>query len=219
MAKKEFTGVNITLPTCRLAYPQVFEKKYNELKKKEEYSVTMLFDKASGALEQKGETTIKDVEGKKVCMTLKEAMILAAKNEFGTQVDLATLDLKRIKDGDAKDKAEFAGQWIVKASTTLKAPGVVFGYIDPATGDLKKVLEPDEIYSGVYANVQVTAKAYVGPKGNGVTLYLNHVQKVKDGEPMSGGPKVTDVFEELDIEEAAIGVAEGAGDDMEGMFS
>ena len=106
MAKKEFTGVNITLPTCRLAYPNVFEMKYNELKKKEEWAVTMLFTK--------------DTDLSK----LKQAMITAAKNEFGADVDLKTLDLKRIIDGDEKDRAEFQGQWIVKAATRLKAPGV-----------------------------------------------------------------------------------------------
>lgn len=199
MAKKEFTGITITLPTCRLAYPVLFEQKYNELKKKEEWAVTMLFDKKTADLSK-----------------LKQAMVQAAKNEFGADVDLKTLDLKRIIDGDSLNaKGEprpeyYKGQWVVKAATRLKAPGVV-------DSKLNKILDPSEIYSGVYANVNVTVKAYAQPN-TGVTLYLNHVQKVKDGEPIAGGPQVKDVFEELDIDENEVQVIED-GEDMEGMFS
>lgn len=199
MAKKEFTGITITLPTCRLAYPVLFEQKYNELKKKKEWAVTMLFDKKTADLSK-----------------LKQAMVQAAKNEFGADVDLKTLDLKRIIDGDSLNaKGEprpeyYKGQWVVKAATRLKAPGVV-------DSKLNKILDPSEIYSGVYANVNVTVKAYAQPN-TGVTLYLNHVQKVKDGEPIAGGPQVKDVFEELDIDENEVQVIED-GEDMEGMFS
>jgi hypothetical protein len=197
MAKKEFTGVNITLPTCRLAYPVVFEKQLNTLKGKEEWAVTMLYDKKTADLSK-----------------LKEAIVKAAKLEFSLDVDLKTLNLKRIIDGDTKDdqgndrRSEYKGQWIVKAATRLKAPGVV-------DKSCQKILDPGEIYSGVYANVNVTVKAYTLPS-RGVTLYLNHIQKVRDGEPISGGPRVEDVFEEMNIDAAEAAVAtEG----MDGMFS
>lgn len=184
MAKKEFTGVNLTLPECRLAFPVVFQKKLNDLKGKEEWAVTMLFDK-------------------KTDMTpLKQAMVKAAKQEFGPDVDLKTLDLKRIQDGDTKDRAEYKGMWVVKAATRLKAPGVV-------GPDVQPILDPNEIYSGVYARVNVTVKAYTLPQ-KGVTLYLNHVQKTKDGEAFAGGPQAKDVFEAIGVEEGE--VAAGSSD-------
>jgi hypothetical protein len=199
MAKKEFTGINLTLPTGRLAYPVVFEQKYNDLKKKDEWAVTILFDKKTADLSK-----------------LKATIVQAAKNEFGANVDLKTLDLKRIIDGDLPNaKGEprpdyYKGQWVVKAATRLKAPGVV-------DAQLNKILDPSEIYSGVYANVNVTVKAYSQPN-QGVTLYLNHLQKVKDGEPIAGGPQVKDVFAELDIDENEV-VATDDSDEMAGMFS
>ena len=192
MAKKEFKGVNITLPLCRLAYPVLFEQKYNDLKKKDEWAVTILFDKKTADLSK-----------------LKAAIIQAAKLEFGPDVDLTTLDLKRIIDGDTKDREEFKGQFMVKAATRLKAPGVV-------DSQLQKILDPSEIYSGVYAHVNVTVKAYAMPN-KGVTLYLNHVQKVKDGEAFAGGPKAADVFEELEITETETNT-EGVGAEMDSMF-
>ena len=191
MAKKEFTGINLTLPECRRAYPVLFEMKYNELKKKEEWAVTMLFDKKTADLTK-----------------LKNTMVQAAKNEFGPDVDLKSLDLKRIQDGDLKDRSEYQGQWVVKAATRLKAPGVV-------DTRLNKIIDPSEIYSGVYAQVNVTVKAYSQPN-KGVTLYLNHVCKRKDGDPIAGGPKATDVFEELEIDDS---MAANPEVEEEGMFS
>ena len=115
MAKKEFTGVNITLGPCRIAFPAVFEKKRNDLSGKDEYSVVMLFDKATADMSK-----------------LKTAMVQAAKNEFGEDVDLKELDMKRIKDGDTKDREEFKGQFTVNAKTRLKAPGVVDAKMEKA---------------------------------------------------------------------------------------
>ena len=200
MAKKEFTGVNLTTPECILMYPAVFEAKFNDLKKKDEWTVTMLFDKTTNDMAK-----------------LKAGMVQAAKNEFGVDIDLKSLDLRRIQDGDkptstGKDRpAACKGMWVVKAATRLSQPGVV----DKA---LNKILDPSEIYSGVYAHVNVTIKAYKGPQGDGVTFYLNHVQKVKDGEALTGGPKSEDVFEALDLGEDDVDLM-GGSEDMEEMFS
>lgn len=189
--KKEFTGVNVVTPVCRLAFPAIFEKK-PDFNGKLVYSVVMVFEKSIDL------------------SVLKKAMIQAARNEFGNDVDLSSLDMKRIKDGDLKDREEFKNSFTVNAKTTLKAPGVV-------DAQCQKIIDPSEIYSGVYANVALTAKGYRGPSGNGVTFYLNHIQKVKDGEPFAGGPSTSDVFEELNIEEPAM-EAESMGTE-EDMFT
>jgi len=205
MAKKEFTGVNLSTPECILMYPVVFEAKHNELKGKDEWSVTMLFDKATTDMAK-----------------LKAGMIQAAKNEFGADVDLKSLNLKRIQDGDeptatGKDRpAACKGMWVVKAATRLNAPGICGPKLDPRTGKLEKITDPSEIYSGVYAHVNVTIKAYKGPQGNGVTFYLDHVQKVRDGEALSGGPKSEDVFEALDLETEELTTE---STEMDGLFN
>ena len=191
MAKKEYTGVNLTTPLCRIAFPAVFAPKA-DLNGKEQYSVTMLFDKKTADLSK-----------------LKNALVQAAKNEFGPEVDLKTVNMKRIVDGDTKDRTEFKGMWVVKAKTALAAPGVV-------DAKLNKIIDPSEIYSGVYVHVNITAKSYTMPE-KGVTFYLNHVQKVKDGEPFVGGSAPETVFEALDIPADAPGAAVFAAED-EAMF-
>jgi len=189
MAKKEFTGVNLTTPVCRLAFPFVFSKTMN-LNGKEEYSVVMLFDKAADLSK------------------IKAAIIQAAKNEFGPDVDLKTLNLKRIRDGNTMNREEFKEKWVIRAKTMLGQPGVV-------DKQLNKIIDPSEIYSGVYAHVNITAKAYTIPD-KGVTFYLNHVQKVKDGEPFSMRNQPKDVFEELEIVADTTDVSDK---EAEGMFS
>jgi hypothetical protein len=198
MAKKEFTGVNVTTPICRLAFPALFEKrpKFGSTdESKGEYSVVMLFDKTQDL------------------SVLKNAMLQAARNEFGTNVDLRSLDLKRIKDGDQPNsegvqRPEFKGKWVIRAKTSLGQPGVV-------DASLNKIIDPAEIYSGVYAHVNVTAKAYTMPS-KGVTFYLNHVQKVKDGEPFQKGAQAQDVFEELNL--GADTQAPTQDKELDGMF-
>ncbi len=196
MAKKEFTGVNVTTPLCRLAFPALFEKKpkFGQTDAtKGEYSVVMVFDK--------------DADLSK----LKNAIVQAAKNEFGGNVDLKTLDLKRIRDGNTLERDEFKDKYIIRAKTSLGQPGVV-------DAKLNKILDPSEIYSGVYVHVNLTAKAYALPQ-KGVTFYLNHVQKVKDGEPFSMRNAPKDVFEELELK-ADDGVVDTQASDkeLEGMF-
>ena len=187
MAKKEWTGVDVTTPECRLTFPAVFNTATN-LNGKEEYSVTMLFEKTADMSK------------------LKAAMVQAAKNEFGEEVDLKTLDMKRIRDGNTKEYAEYQDKFFIKAKTN-RQPGVV-------DGNLNKILDPSEIYSGVYARVALTAKAYTHP-AQGVTFYLQHVQKVKDGEPfVGGGKKAEDVFQALEVDEVEVQVTED-----DGMFS
>jgi hypothetical protein len=190
MAKKPFTGVNLTTPLCRLAFPFVFGKTMN-LNGKEEYSVVMVFERDADLT------------------ALKKALVQAAHNEFGPDVDLKALDLKRIRDGNTMDRPEFKDKWIVRAKTGLGQPGVVDKKVN-------KIIDPSEIYSGVWAHVNITAKAYTLPS-KGVTFYLNHVQKVKDGEPFVGKSNPGDVFSELDIPQT--GSADVKVSDMDGLFS
>jgi hypothetical protein len=191
MAKKEFTGVNITTPICRLAFPFIFQKTKN-LNGKEEYSTVMLFDKTE------------DIS------KLKNAIVQAAKNEFGPDVDFKTIDVKRVRDGDTMNRVEFKGKWVVRAKTAMGQPGVV-------DKNLNKIIDPSEIYSGVYARVNITAKSYTLPS-KGVTFYLNHVQKVKDGEPFSMRAQAEDVFEALNIPDAAPENAVATEKDLDAVF-
>lgn len=48
------------------------------------------------------------------------------------------------------------------------------------------IISPDDLYPGCYVMAEVAAGTYDTDGNRGVTFYLNHVMKVKDGERMGG---------------------------------
>jgi len=57
------------------------------------------------------------------------------------------------------------------------------------------IMDPTQIYSGIYANVCVNFSPYLYQTKKGIGAYLGPVQKVADGEPLSAiAPKAKDVF-------------------------
>jgi hypothetical protein len=86
---------------------------------------------------------------------------------------------------------------------TYNPPGVV--------GPKLERLDEADLYSGCYARAKVVFKAYQY-KGDGITCYLQHVQKVKDGESLAGFTKAEDCFEAIEGTETDASPAEA--DDM-----
>lgn len=85
-----------------------------------------------------------------------------------------------LRDGEEKadDHPEYAGHIFFNCSSTTK-PGLVDINLNP-------ILDATEIYSGMYARVSVNLFAYNTNGNKGVGVGLNNVQKVADGESLSG---------------------------------
>lgn len=73
---------------------------------------------------------------------------------------------------------ECRGCWVFTASSKTR-PTVV-------DGNMQAILDPAQLYSGMYANVGVTFFGYNAPQNKGVGVALDNVQKVADGEPLGG---------------------------------
>jgi hypothetical protein len=84
-----------------------------------------------------------------------------------------------------------------------KRPGLV-------NANVEDIIDESDFYGGCYARAQVNAAAY-DQKGNaGVSLYVNHIQKLRDGESFgSAARNASDVFEP---------VTEGGSKTAGGMF-
>ena len=172
-------GEKMTTPTGRVSFPYLFEKaKSLDPEKDGKYEVTLYIPKTEDISKLRANL-------EKVC---REA--------FGAKFQsLEKLKHQPIKDGDEKDPSDAAyGHWIVRAKSS-KRPVVVDGSRSP-------IESKDAIYGGCYGRINVTPASYAIPTGWGVTLYLNAVQKVKDGERFGGGGvSAEDVFEALAVEE------------------
>ena len=95
------------------------------------------------------------------------------------------------KDGDTeKDDENYEGCYFLNANASeSRRPKL----IDRACND---VLDQDEVYSGCYAKVKIGLFSYSASGNKGIGAGLEVIQKVRDGERLSGGNS-TDGFEVL----------------------
>ena len=132
---------------------------------------------------------------------LEEAVVAAAVAEWGTKAE-ADYDEGRIRspllDGNELTKAReekgkkgdaYAGKVVVRASTTFNkngenAPGGV--YVCDENAVEIDFANRGKIYNGAYVVAIVSPSAYSISGERGVTLYLQGVQFVKDGERLRG---------------------------------
>lgn len=129
-----------------------------------------------------------DPETKKFMKALQDAVNAAAKEKFG-QVPKKLK--KPWKDGDEEDdRPEWEGAWVVNAKSKSR-PGVVDRALQP-------VMDAEQLYSGAYYRASVSEWCWqheVG--GKGVSLNLDNVMWVKDGEPFSSRSKAEDDFSDF----------------------
>jgi hypothetical protein len=186
----------VNTPEFRVSYPKVFKPERNDLNGKDEFSLVALFAKDADL------------------STLKAACKAAGENKWGTDTKKWPKNLRlpfrdqaeREKEDDNGDA--FMPDGYVKGAMFLnlksqKRPGLV-------DANLQDVLDENDFYGGCYARAQVNAAAY-DQKGNaGVSLYVNHIQKLRDGESFGSAKRnASDVFEKVDAD---------AGDSEGGMF-
>ena len=81
---------------------------------------------------------------------------------------------------------ECKGCWVFTASSK-DAPFVV-------DAQVQKIIDPTQVYSGMWGNVNVAFFAYNSNGKKGIGCALNGVQKVRDGEPLSGRVTAEEAF-------------------------
>ena len=92
-----------------------------------------------------------------------------------------------LRDGDAeRDDEAYKGAYFVNANSTT-APQIVDKAVQP-------ILDRAEVYSGCYARVSINFYAFNTNGNKGIACGLGNIQKVRDGEPLSGRPSAADDF-------------------------
>lgn len=158
----------ITTGEVRLSYVNVFEPQARP-GSEPKYSVTVLVPKSDAAT--------------------KAAIDAAIQAAINTGITKCWNGVKPpapaicVHDGDGPRPsdgqpfgAECRGHWVFTASSK-NAPSVVDKNVQP-------ILDKKEVYSGIYGRVNVSFFAYNNNGKKGVGCGLNHVQKLRDGEPL-----------------------------------
>lgn len=157
----------------RFSYAHVFEPAAIEEGQEKKYSVAIIIPKSN----------------KKLIAKIKEAIDAAieeGKAKFGGKIP-ATLK-KPLRDGDEErpDDEAYKNAYFINANSARK-PGVVDENLDP-------ILDKDEFYSGCYGRASVNFYAFNVSGNKGVACGLNNLQKLADGERLSGGSTAEEDF-------------------------
>jgi hypothetical protein len=170
----------IVTPVFRVSYPNVFKPKRNDLSGKDEYSLVALFDKGADLTALK-----KEVDA---VLTKK----FGEKSKWPKNLRLPFRDQgERIDAAKEKDKAPPAGYEAGAIMLNLKSemrPGIV-------GPDMQEIIDTAEFYAGCYARASISVYAYDNKGNRGASFGLQYLQKMKDGDTLSGRPKLEDAFE------------------------
>jgi hypothetical protein len=100
-----------------------------------------------------------------------------------------------LHDGDrAKENGEPFGEecrgcWVISASSKQK-PGIV-------DSSLQDIINPSDIYSGMYARVTIRFFAYDSNGKRGIGCGLGNVMKMRDGDALSGHASAKEDFADI----------------------
>lgn len=163
----------IKTPKFRVSYPKVFKPELNKLSKKMEYSLVALFANGQDltAMYAAAEEALKEEFGENKAKWPKNL-----KNPFKKQEDRADVETGVLPSGHE------AGAIYMNLKSSQK-PGLV-------DQQVQHITDESSFYAGCWAIASVNCKAYNFEDGvsTGVAFYLNNIQKVADGEPLSPRP-------------------------------
>lgn len=162
----------------RLSYCNLFEaKKFSANDNSDpKYSVTILIPKNT----QDGQKTIANIQA-----AIKAAVEKGAQRHFGGRIP--TTVSHTLRDGDAETddlgelknikNPELKGHMYMRLATKY-APKVL-------NAQRQEIINPLEVYSGMYGRVSLTTFAYSGDGKRGISAVLNNVMITRDGDPLT----------------------------------
>ena len=171
----------IMTPRARLSYPALFKARAMEAGQDPKFSCSLIFDKAAQATS--------------LFAAMKAQAAAAVSEKWGNKIPSGLRN--PFRDGNERDDPNYADSIFINASSKQQ-PQVVAGSIDPVTGKLRIIDDPNEVYAGCFVIAAVRAYAYDAKGNRGVSFGLQALQKVGDGEPLGGGVRATEIFSAVD---------------------
>jgi len=172
MSTKVVTGL------VRFSYAHVFEPQSMEGSDTKKYSASLIIPKSD-------KVTLKKVED-----AIAEALELGKTGKFGGKIPANYKNPLRDGDLDRPDDEAYIDSMFINANS-LQAPQVVDASVNP-------ILDREEFYSGCYGRASVTFYAYNSNGSKGIAAGLQNVQKLKDGEKLSGGSSAAEDFGDME---------------------
>lgn len=150
----------------RFSYLHVFEPQAIKEGDEKKYSVSLIIQKSDKA-------TLSDIK-KGI-----EAATEIAKTKLGGKLPKNFKLPLRDGDEDREDDDAYENTFFLNASGKRK-PGLV-------DKDLNPIMDRDDLYSGCYGRASISFYYFDSNGSKGIACGLNNLQKLKDGDALSGG--------------------------------
>lgn len=190
----------ITLEGVRLSYVNLFQPKppFNNPMGEPRFSVTVLVPKTN--------TAAKALIDQAIQTALEEGVTSKWNGVRPPQpaISVHDGDGPRPSDGSAFGP-ECQGMWVFTAGCKAdRPPFVVDGQVQP-------ILDPTQIYSGMWGNISVTFFPYSNAGKKGVGVGLNGVQKIRDDAPLGNTVTAQDAFKPVATQDPALSAGPAYG--------
>lgn len=159
----------------RFCYANVFVPTAMEGSDKAKYNVCILIPKED-------EKTIEKIKAG------IEAAVVLGMDKVGKNGKIAPGAKMPLRDGDEErpDDEVFAGHYFINANSNNK-PQIVDAALEP-------IMAKEEFYSGCYGRASVNFYAFNTQGNKGIACGLNNLQKLEEGERLSGASSAEDDF-------------------------
>ena len=171
---KEKENTKVITGIVRLSFANIWEpKSINGSDPK--YSVSLIIPKSD-------KVTIAEIEA------AVDAAITEGLGKFGGKAPSKASIKLPLRDGDDEREDEAYQNCYFLNANSKTPPQIVDRKVKP-------ILDQSEVYSGCYAKVSINFYAFNTNGNKGVACGLGNIQKVKDGEPLSGRSNASDDFD------------------------
>ena len=169
----------VNTPEFRVAFPQVFRPKRNDLNGKDEFSLVALFPKGADLtpLKEAAETAMIKKWGPD-----QKKWPKPLRSPFRDQGDR-----EKIKDGKATLPQGYEKGAIYLNLRSNQRPGIV-------DQNVQDIIDEADFYGGCWARASINAYAYDTAGNRGVAFGLGNVQKLRDGDAFGNRTKPEDDF-------------------------
>jgi hypothetical protein len=161
----EAPSTKVVTGVVRASYLHIWEPSAVNEGDQKKYSASLIIPKSDKATIAKIEAAVK-------------AACEQGKSKWGGKIP-AKLKLP-LRDGDEErpEDEAYADSWFLNSNCKTK-PGIVDSNAQP-------IMNQDEVYSGCFIRASVTFYPFDTNGNKGIACGLNHIMKVKDGEPLGG---------------------------------
>lgn len=172
---------SITTGKVRLSYVHLLQPYANVPGQEEKYSCTILLPKSDTETMNRIQAAIE---------AAKEKGVLTQWNGIQPPViPVPVYDGDGVRPSDGMPFGdECKGHWVFTASSKKESrPEIVDAHLNP-------IIDPSEIYSGIYARVHITFFPYAFGGKKGIGCGLGPVQKLEDGSSLGGSITAAQAF-------------------------